>query len=750
MTDLMDSANPGGGPFFIWDRELAKFVRTDQASEDQIRLYGGSQYTSFGSGRSRVMTPIDPRGAATSYAVTESTRRGELVPAGRAAGRAGLPERRGAEAAERQATLEERRRKIEKLEVDVNAESLWQTMDLYTKQLLYSDPSLLEGVPLRGVDIATVMDYVFFGTPRSPGLFMDGVSNEYVFVRVGGVGRFKNAMFASEEERMNSKIYTREDVERAGQIPTFEPLGETFEREFPFIVKPAQAAAKGVAEAAKAAGRVAERALPGWFGSEGAFDDIEGFPDGAFTVTRRVTPQMGVEQVKIANADVLGPWIRSNYELLSPAQKRKIEDLVEDARASYDEDISSTLSPEEQRVVRGRGLNPWDAIDNRTREMRADAAVPEAERLQRAAVSEQEGRRFAGRYGAEMVQAEETAEVVAKRQFMNSLASNVEQRIQNRYANYTFVSQPLGFAADELVTVSSVSPLNERLGEINQLVRGGMTPDQQAVAAALGAQDAPDLLAFRTGANGVPMVTYTPREQQEIAQGQAFTRSRGRGQLLTDSEREEAEGRGRALQASATRSFMTEGKKPLTQGQARLLLRDISRNPSKMAKIKQQLVAVGADPDNYISDTSMDATTINAWESAVAQANNAGMDPEVYLAQLQLDPTARNKASSRGPGPGPAFTIRLPSSDDVATIVQDVSQRRIGQRLDSEQAKQIAEAYVSMAESQYRSQQGASTVTDPMSAETFAQQQISSQFGSDEMVYQTGLQLDTLISMIGG
>jgi hypothetical protein len=334
---------------------------------------------------------------------------------------------------------------------------------------------------------------------------------------------------------------------------------------------------------------------------------------------------------------------------------------------------------------------------------------------------------------------------------MNSLASNVEQRIQNRYANYTFVSLPLGFAADEFVTVSAANPMNERIQELSRLVfEGRATTDQQAEFKALQmeAQNAPDLLAFRPGANGVPMVTYTAREQQEIAQGQAFTRSRGRGQLLTDSEREEAEGRGRALQASATRSYMTEGNKPLTQGQARLLLRDISRNPSKMAKIKQQLVAVGADPDNYISDTSMDATTINAWESAVAQANNAGMDPEVYLAQLQLDPTARNKASSRGPGP--AFTIRLPSSDDVATIVQDVSQRRIGQRLDSEQAKQIAEAYVSMAESQYRSQQGASTVTDPMSAETFAQQQISSQFGSDEMVYQTGLQLDTLISMIGG
>lgn len=753
MTDITGITNDDT---FIWDSDLSKFVPVSSASTEQIRLYGTELYTLAGSGRVARMQPINPTGAEVVYSISESNRRGERVTAGRAAGRAGAAVRRQQQRAERErlgrsvaiaqdtaavrrsefdADMAERRQKIEALQVDFQNETLWQEMNAYTKQLLYSDPSLLEDIELRGgLDTATVMDYVFFGTPRSPGLFMEGVSNEYVWIPE--LRRFKNAMFASEEERMNSKVYTRDDVDNAERLGQFEPLGETLERE--------------ILEPARAVGRAIERALPGWFGSPDEFENFPNFPDNVFRDQRRINRSGVTEVVKVANPDVLGPWITSNYETLTPKQQRKIDDLVETSQATYAEDVAATMSPEERRMARNRGYNPWDAIDNRRQEIQTQQQLtPEARQQQ---TEEQRLRQMyevsPERRAVGVEEEQQRANVMRRSALLQNIEQTVRSTIASRYLDYEFTSVPLGFSPDEFVqTTTSLldDPRYKQLSEdiLRVAQEGGDVSELIREQTNLSRTFRPETFyVFRQTPGTVP---FTDRDLGllETARELSDVSGLSQNQQLRNAQR------ARSVQRSAAR-----GVKPLSEGEAYSRLRNISRDPVAMSQLKQRLLLIpGANESNYATDTSMDGHTVALWEQAVAMANNEGVDPEFYLAQLSLDPIAQERARSAArnySGGGATFTIRLPSTDDVATIVQDVAYRRIGQRLDSAQAQQVAQAYVQMAESQYRSQQGATTVTEPMSAETFAQQQISQQYGPDEMVYQTGLQLDTLIEMIGG
>lgn len=748
MTDVTGSDTVGDDRFYIFDRSTAKFVSTDKASEEQLRLYGQSVYTSAGSGRARVMTVFDPRGEPTSYSVSQTSRQGQLVPAGRAAGREGLAAQRKRERDRVRQSVDyqrneliatERRRKIESLQVDLLNEANWENMTTYTKELLASDFSLLDDESVGFAEFgrsefkSKVMDYVFFGTPSSPGLFMDGVSDEYVYIPE--LDRFKNATFASEEERLNSQIYTADEVTR--QLGEFDPIADEFG--LPVV-------RSGIRAVSRVVGAIKTAYDSMFYPLE--FRDIEGFPRNAFSELIKVDANNKTTVINVANPEILIPWITNNYELLTPSQQRKMDQLVGDARENFE----STVPPSGPRRYRPMPSNPWEAIE--TPEARAERiALGQRQEAQDAVPPRrQELERERQAAGVEIRNVARTrAREIEQALLMNTLAANIQDSVTRDQQSYEFFSTPLGFQSTELVESRRTYQDTDRYKEIRDELTSSPVSlerkqelDQELFELQ---QETPDetFLQFRPGFGA-----YTTNDQILLTQARLLTEGSSSTNLLSRSQREEMSRRGAEMQSSARRDLSRSQEQPLDAGEANLLLRRISANPVKMAQLKQRLLAVGGSDENYVDDTSMDTQTISLWQQTVAMANNAGQDPEKWLADLQSNPAAKQRMNNRNNSGPAAFTVRLPSQDDVAEVVQDVARRRLGQQLAPEQAKQLAAAYVSMAESSFRSQQGATTVTDPMDAQTFAQQQIGQQFGSDEMVYQTGLQLDTLIEMIGG
>lgn len=749
MTDMTGSDDR----FFIWDRDKAEFVSTNEASAEQMRRFGDSLYTSAGSGAARTMTVFDPQGRPTSYAVAQSTRRGELVLADRAAGRAGLPEVRQRERAARQAEgetatrvvagrevarrREERQRELNRgyIDFDFQNETGWLRISEDAKRMLLGDPTLLENQELS-IRPDVIMDYVKYGNPASPGLLMEGLSLYYINVETPFGRRWINVEHATPEElaaapRQVPLEVVNDEYRKMGE---FEPLGETLRRE---LVEPA-----------RAVGGVVKSAFPGWFGSPDEFKDYPNFPSNAFQTQRRVTPSMGVETVEVANPSVLIPWIVNNYETLTPSQQRKIDDVVSTSRANFVEDRVATLSPEEQRIVMNRGgaTNPWTRIvtaqaasEGASLDTGGNAAgiVTTQQRTQQIEEAETVGvadRRFAGRYGAEGAALERQGRATSRRREFFEQAAN---RIIGPAFQWEFSAIPLGFAREDFVVKSTKL---QAIANLDQMIAG---TDNEALQRSLQQERLEmsvlddETKTFEFTQETVPTTTA---QEQYLNLAQTYS------QANTD---EQIAGAARGLTAAAyTRMTNLSSVKPLTAGEAQRLLRDAG--PVTRSKIKMQMAALGlADPDKYTTDTSLDKETRDKWEEVVIQANSEGKDPFVYLSSALANNI--NVGGNRNMAPTRAVReLRLPAVDDVVAVVQDVARNRIGRRLDTETASQVANAYLGVVESNFRAQSGATTFREAMSAESFGEQQITQQAGGEEMMYQTGLQLQELVKMIGG
>jgi hypothetical protein len=712
MTDVMDSGNPGGGPFFIWDRELAKFVRMDQASEDQIRLYGGSQYTSFGSGRSRVMTPINPRGEATSYAVTESTRRGELVPAPRSAGRAEsirLREQRSELEGSRAARLQ---RNAELLNIDYNNQTDWLMMTESVRRLVVTDPSLLENQPIN-IDFEAVLDYAMYGTPRSPGVFMGGTSNSFIFDQA--LNRYVNVNFASDDQmrQYSDTMYYRTS---RGQMLTIrdDKAGPEVETEMPEEPRPVR-----------------------------SVTDIEGFP---------VDAMIG----ETADVSIVGPWLERNAKNLDTNELNIVDRFLRD-QANIDvyrvrqPGVETPWAGSIQAVKQTRE-NVKEQKQREERERRQQETIeregtrlltPEQE--MQARTESDEGRRLARR---EEQQRQRFADIAAK------------LKPEARWMEMQYTAVPLGFSEQEFARVDASVGAQLRLQEANDALRDAKTNDPNEVGRLekvveerqrelLIRQQQEAGFTFREGV----FIPYSARDRLDASLAQEYEqRALGRS---AENVNAAFTNRVRNLQINELRlqpgtDFRSQDL--LTEGQAMSMLRSVASTPAEMIKLKTQLAFVYGREDQYTSDTAVDSGAVNNFMELVTEANNAGMKPLEYLKMSLNDPSVveRSNERARNRGPGAGFTIRVPAVDDVATVFQDVARRRVGMQLDQEQVRQMAQTYVQQYESQLRGQMGRDVISEPMSADTFAEQQISQQFGGEETVFQTGLQLDTLIEMIGG
>lgn len=767
MTDITGSDER----FFIWDREQAKFVATSEASAEQMRRYGESLYTSAGSGRGRVMTVFDPQGRPTSYAVAESTRRGELVPAGRAAGRAGLGERREQERVARGVEgevatrvvegrqvarqREERQRELNRdyIDFDFQNETGWLRISEDAKRMLLGDPTLLENQDLS-IRPDVIMDYVKYGNPASPGLLMEGLSLYYINVETPFGRRWINVEHATPEElaaaprqvplEVVNDEYRKTEYQGLGEYNTSwdrltdlggdEAARRRWESVVDFFTRPT-------------------RSTDGAPQSKNPFSDMPNFPQNAFSTRTEIATVNGVpgvsQQTVVANPSVLLPWIVNNYETLSASQKRQIDNLVVYARNNFVEDQVATLSPEEQRIAmrRGGATNPWTRIvtaqaasEGATLGTGGNAAgivttEQRTQQVEQSAAMTTGDRRFAARYSAdeEFVASERRGRATSRRRMFFEEAMN---RLIYPASQYEFSAVPLGFAQEEFVTKSTKL---QAIGNLEQMIRGTDNEDLKTVFQ----KEKDDLFALDDETKTYQFVEGTA--PLTMAQRQYLGLARRYSDANTD---EEIAGAARGLSAAAyTRAYGLRSVKPLTAGEAQKMLRDFG--PVTRSKIKMQMAAMGlADPSKYTTDTSLDKETRDKWEELVLQANSDGVEPLVYLSNAVVA-----NADIVGKGTGSTRTVRelrLPSVDDVVAVVQDVARNRIGRRLDTETASQVANAYLGVVESNFRTQSGASTFRDPMSAESFGEQQITQQAGGEEMMYQTGLQLQELVKMIGG
>jgi len=722
MTDVSSQDMvEGEGRFYLFDTDLSRFVAVNAATPEQTQRFGRIRYVKGGTNRAPVMLPFNPKGRATSYAVTRTSRRDEFVPAERSAGRSASAQRRR----EQKAASPEARaaRTAELLNVDWNNQTDWLMMNEYTKRLITSDPSLLEGQELE-VDTETILEYALYGTPKSPGLFMGGLSDYFIFD--DKLQRYVNQSFASEQQMADygSTMYMRT---RSGQMLTIEgKRGPDVPQSGPKVVR-----------------RV---------------EDIDGFP---------VDAMIG----EIADRSIVLPWLESNMNRLTGDELRVVLQFIGQQQIRG-QSLDPGLSPEQR--------NPWAPIaeraEARIEEQRAEQEKQEREERRRTTIETQgiktlsEEQDLAAR--REFADMQQSVEREQRRQaVMNDLADKLLPTARWMQQQYSAV--PLGFSAQEMMPAGNAAAVAQRyleakqafedaqrtgVGNVDELLR-----EMQALETQMGAEADNKGLVFKPET----LLPYSTRDRLLGAQSQ-YLRQRALGTVDADVD-EKAVGRARALQAGAYRSMATEispravegGRDSIyrqqdlmTEGGAMSFLRSLAQDPKQMLALKQKMAFLGlADDRNYTSDTALDRETVRAFAELAGDANNAGLQPLAYLARQVNDPTAQQYADSRkrsrGNG-GSGFTIRVPSADDVATIVQDVAYKRIGMRLDKDQVSQIANMYVQQYEAGLRSQAGADVIKEPMSADTFAEQQVSQRFGADETVFQTGRQLDVLVDMLRG
>lgn len=710
----------GEGRLFIFDTDEGKFVGTDVATAAQMKRFGQSQYFSVGSGANRVMTTFNPRGEPTSYAVSETTRRGELVPAPRSAGRAdsvALRNDRAELEASRAARLE---RNAQLLNIDYNNQTDWLQMTDVARRLIVSDPTILEGQTVT-VDLEAVLDYAMYGTPRSPGLFMGGTSNYFIFDEAAN--RYLNTTFASDQQMADygSTMYYRTS---RGQMLTIEenkpgPKVDTEVEDEPRRVQSVM--------------------------------DIEGFP---------VDAMIG----DIADVSIVGPWLEENASKLSSDELDVVKRFVRD-QANLE--FESRTGPADSVMPTPMRLEPREAgVESPWAEAARNVNEVESQTKERRLREEQERRRQEREGPAVLLfEQQKQAQIESQReqQRLERFAVLAERlKPQARWREFQYTAVPLGFSEEEFRGSSNQDRALARWEEAKQDLENAKLNNSEAIPALMAevetlyadyvasAQQGPTF-TFRDGAR----VPYSARDRLDAELAAEYEqRALGRSSEQVNAA---FTNRVRNMQINELRN---EGKdfQPkdlLSHGQAMSLLRSVALDsPDRILKLKSELAFVGfADDRNYTSDTSMDGATISGFIDLVAEANNVGMKPMDYLTMKINDPSVIARSNERAKnrrGGGGGFTIRVPAVDDVASVFQDVARKRIGMQLGQDQVSQMAQSYVQQYESQLRSQMGRDVVSEPVSADTFAEQQINQQFGMDENIYQTGLQLDVLIDMIGG
>jgi hypothetical protein len=695
----------GEGRLFIFDRDEGKFVGTDVASQDQMRRFGDSLYYSVGSGSNRVMTTFNPRGEPTSYAVAESSRRGELVPAPRSEGRAISQELNQSRAARL-----ERNRQL--LNIDYNNQTDWLMMTESVRRLVVSDPTVLEGQAVN-IDFEAVLDYAMYGTPRSPGVFMGGVSNSFIFDE--SLGRYVNITFASDEQmrQYSDTMYYRTSRGQMVTVQDNKP-GPQVDTEMPEEPRPVR-----------------------------SVTDIEGFP---------VEAMIG----DAADVSIVGPWLEQNAKNFSTEELNIVDRFLRD-QANID-----------VYRVREPGVEtPWAGAIRAVRQTREDAR----EQKQR---EDRERRRqeTIEREGIVLMTPEQEMQAQMESDEGRRLARREEQRRQmfadiaaklkpeSRWMEMQYNAVPLGFSEQEFARADAAAAAQLRFNQATQALEDAKTSNPDAVPQLKAVVDLleTEFMAARqqdagfTFREGV-FIPYSARDRLDASLAQEYEqRALGR---TAENVNAVFSQRVRNLAINEQRLQPGTDFRPqdlLTEGQAMSMLRSIASTPSEMIKLKTQLAFVYGREEQYTSDTAVDSGTVNNFIELVTESNNAGMKPLEYLKMALNDPSVveRSNERARKRGGGGGFTIRVPAVDDVATVFQDVARRRVGMQLDQEQVKQMAQTYVQQYESQLRGQMGRDVIKEPMSADTFAEQQISQQFGGEETVFQTGLQLDTLIEMIGG
>lgn len=643
-------------------------------------------------------------------------------------------QREGMESAElvgSRAEMLDRNRRL--LEVEWNNQTDWLLMNDYVKQLITLRPSVLEGQRIT-LDPETILDYALYGTPRSPGLMMSGASEYFIFD--DKLQRYVNTSLATEAQmqEFGSKLFARRPngqmVEFSGsttpQIPEFEPLGESM----------LGTVARGIATAAGAVGAVAAGAVGAvadrWQGPTTpvlGIGDIEGFPS-----------QPGANG-KI-NFDQIDIWLRDNVGSLGTAEIQAVARFLAIQKNQMIDPMTTQRPPEVAKI---------DQIQQRLLRREESIAVMEAAR-ERGTIED------AGAISAQSKQREALDKARAQFERSQRRAENIAEmlRPKKRWESAGFTAIPLGFEPSEFVEGIVMTPARQRVMELNAAVQAA-NGDQEAVDrlsveltqanADLLAEQQQTMLKF---ADDV-VIPYSARDRLLEEQSLAW-RNTPIGEIPQE-QRQTMEGRGRALQASAYRSMLTEvaGPQDLVTEQGMLsMLRSIAGNPAQMVTLKQRLAFVYGGDDRYTSDTAIDDQTIASFTKLVGEANRAGKKPMPYLMSLMNDPTVKERAAERGRGGGPAMTIRLPAVEDIQTVVQDVARRRLGMRLDDTAAAQIAQSYLGTVEQQMRSQAGSSTIREPMAAETFAEQRLEQDFGTDVDVYAMGGVLESFTRFLGG
>jgi hypothetical protein len=196
----------------------------------------------------------------------------------------------------------------------------------------------------------------------------------------------------------------------------------------------------------------------------------------------------------------------------------------------------------------------------------------------------------------------------------------------------------------------------------------------------------------------------------------------------------------------AARRYGDPGEGLLVQTDVVMLLRNMSAGQRQA--LKQDLIAVDPSLDKDINSmTSIDAPTVGALTSIIAEAQANGQQWDLYLQELVASDRIRERGSGGG---GRGFTIQLPAKEDVKQLVQAVAGQQLGMNIDDPTAEAISEQYINYFQTTFQSQMGASVVNEPMSAETFVTQQVQEQFSTDYDVYQMGGKLDVFRQMLGG
>lgn len=336
----------------------------------------------------------------------------------------------------------------------------------------------------------------------------------------------------------------------------------------------------------------------------------------------------------------------------------------------------------------------------------------------------------------------------------------------------TFSEVPLGYAESDLITVTT-DRYQELEREYNNLLNQITVAERQAsLATDVETQQLLDNQVADLNNQAQELNNELMREQQKTS----FAIAPGRGYLnVFDQAMQDFERRLRDNPANYTPELVTstmtslqysksldrrerlspatqrygpaaDDQKLITPSEVNMILRNMT--PAQRRNLKEDLIYIDPSLENDIrSMTAIDYATSEALAGIVYEAQQNGQDWAVYLQELKKSDLVVQR--QRGSGGG-VPTIQLPARDDVAALVQELAQRNLGQNIASETAFAIADQYVNYFETTFRQQLGGSTITEPMSAQTFAEQQIREQFETDYDVYQMGNTLDAFRNILGG